>query len=70
MKQNQIAKLKTERNKYTNKTWNYGKTILFILSQPRLLIFLFCECSQHLRHIQLHTVIQLYTVISYIQYNI
>ena len=33
------------KNIYVNITLNYAKTIPLMLSQPRLLIFLSCECS-------------------------
>ena len=51
-------------------TWNHTKSILLILSQPRLLIFLLCECPLCLKNIQLYIVIEFYKVINYIHYTI
>ena len=47
IKQNQNSKIKNrnKENTYIYITWNYAKAVPFILNQPGLLIFLFCECS-------------------------
>ena len=46
---------------------NYTKSVLLMLSQPRLLTFLFCEYSYYLKNMQLYTVLELYKVIRDIQ---
>lgn len=45
----------------------YVQAIFLILSQPKLLVFLFRECSLYLKYMQLYTVNQLYNTINYIQ---
>lgn len=45
----------------------YVQAIFLILSQPKLLIFLFRECLLYLKSMQLYTVNQLYNIINYIQ---